>query len=168
MIPQSTDPKLWYPSATKLPLLGHSSPGTVTQRNLIVIHCTGGSTMDGAYQTFKASVSPNRTSAHFIIDRVGVVFQLLPINETAWHASSCNSRSIGIEHVAVPVKQPANDFQYQASARLLRWLCAQMGIECNASTVVGHCFASPADHHTCPTDAVDVDRLVEIAQNLEL
>ena len=116
-----------YPKATvDLLPLDHSAAGTAV-RNLIVLHVTAGPSAQSAINTFKASVAPHRVSAHFCIDRDGTVYQLVDTGRTAWHASQVNSRSIGIEHAAIPEKLPLTDAQYTASAALVAWLCAELG-----------------------------------------
>lgn len=153
-----------YPNAVWKPLTGHSAPGTFGQRNLIVLHITGGSTMDGAFQTFLTSVAPKRVSAHFIIDRDGTIYQLLSLDETAWHAASVNLHSIGIEHVAIPVKLMATEEQYTASALLVRWLCGHLGIPVDRAHVREHCEASPGDNHPlCCHASLDIDRVVSLS-----
>lgn len=159
----NTEP-IQYPKAVWKPLGGHSAIGTLAQRNTIVLHITAGSTMDGAFETFKASVSPNRVSAHFIIDRDGTVYQLMSISETAWHASAVNAHSVGIEHVAVPGSLPATEAQYAASAALVKWLCGMMGIPIDRNHVRGHNEASPIDKHPlCCSGALSADRVVSMA-----
>jgi len=74
-------------------------------------------------------------------------YQLVDTGRTAWHASQVNSRSIGIEHAAIPDKLPVTDAQYAASAELIAWLCGELGIPCDADHVVGHNQASPKDGH---------------------
>jgi len=153
-----------YPKAKWTPLLGHSAPGTLAQRNLIVLHITQGSTAAGAVATFRASQAPARVSAHFVVDRDGTVYQLLDLRDTAWHASAVNSRSIGIEHVAIAGTLMATDAQYQASADLVAWLCGQMAILCNRQCIRTHNEASPQDRHIlCCTGALDPDRVVKLA-----
>lgn len=153
-----------YPKAVWIPLLGHSATGTIAQRNLVVLHITAGSTAEGAIETFKASVKPNRVSAHFVVERDGTVIQLLSISDTAWHASQANSRSIGVEHVAIPEKLMATEAQYEASAELVSWLCGQMGIPIDREHVQGHHEASAVDGHVlCCEGALSADRVVEMA-----
>jgi N-acetyl-anhydromuramyl-L-alanine amidase AmpD len=49
-----------------------------------------------------------RFSAHFLIDRLGNIYQLVPLNKQAWHAGEsllsgrdkCNQWCIGIEHIS--------------------------------------------------------------------
>lgn len=158
-----TEP-IQYPNAVWKPLGGHSAAGTLAQRNTIVLHITAGSTMEGAFQTFKASVAPKRVSAHFIIDRDGTVYQLMSISETAWHASAVNAHSVGIEHVAVPGSLPATEEQYAASALLVQWLCGMMNVPIDRNHVRGHNEASPADgHKLCCSGALSADRVVSMA-----
>lgn len=156
-----------YQPAKWTPLLGHSLPGSIEQRNTVVLHVTDGSTAEGAIAWFRQSKAPNRISAHFVIDRDGTVYQLLDIRDTAWHASACNSHSIGIEHAAIAGKLMATDAQYEASAKLVAWCCKQMGVAVDRAHVREHCEASPADGHTlCCYGALDPDRVVAMAAAL--
>ena len=152
----------WYPEAVVQLLKDHSAPGTLAQRNLIVLHITSGPTAYSAIQTFINSVHPNRVSAHFVIDRDGTVYQLLSIEDTAWHASAVNSRSIGIEH-AGSLALPCTDAQYAASAALISWCCNQIGVPCDREHVRTHNECSPQDGHPgCCTDALDPDRVIAL------
>jgi N-acetyl-anhydromuramyl-L-alanine amidase AmpD len=151
---------LWYPLAVAQPLTDHSAPGTVAQRNLVVLHITDGSTAYSAIQTFIASQHPNRVSAHFVIDRDGTVYQLVPLSDTTWHASQVNSRSVGIEHAGSKL-QPCTDAQYAASSELVKWVCSALGVSLDREHVVTHNEASPQDGHVgCCTDGLDPDRVV--------
>ena len=154
-----------YPKA-KLDLLplDHSADGTMA-RNLIVLHITAGPSAQSAINTFKASVAPHRVSAHFCIDRDGAVYQLVDTVRTAWHASQVNSRSIGIEHAAIPERLPLTDAQYVASAALVAWLCAELQIPCDSDHVMGHNQASPADGHVgCCEPTLSVEKVIEAAR----
>ncbi len=163
---QPTEPIL-YPNAVWKPLTGHSSPGTLAQRKLIVLHITAGSTMVGAFNTFQGSLAPHRVSAHFIIDRDGTIYQLLSLSETAWHASAVNGHSIGIEHVGVPQTLMCTTEQYSASALLVKWLCEKLGLPLDRTHVVDHSEASPADGHIlCCKGALSPDHVVEMAAEL--
>ena len=153
-----------YPKA-KLDLLplDHSAEGVGT-RNLIVLHITAGPSAQSAINTFKASVAPHRVSAHFCIDRDGTVYQLVDTARTAWHASQVNSRSIGIEHAAIPGKLALTDAQYAASAALVAWLCGELRIPCDSGHVMGHNQASPADGHVgCCEPTLSVDKVIAAA-----
>lgn len=130
----------------------------------MVLHITEGSTAAGAIATFRASVAPNRVSAHFVIDRTGQITQLLDIRETAWHASQANAHSIGIEHAAIAGRLLATEEQYAASAALVKWCCDQMGVPVDRAHVRTHNEASPRDGHVlCCTGALDPDEVVRRA-----
>lgn len=185
-------PGLIYPGAIWKPLMYHSEYGTLDAKNQLTAHITEGTTANGAFATFMASQHPNRTSAHVIIDRdeLATVYQILPFTDVAYHASQVNWHSIGIEHVALsqagadlynkadaeaiaagkikpftylPVTEP----QYKASAKLMAWLCKQLGFACDRAHIRSHAEASPADHHDlCCSGALDLDRLVAMAAAL--
>lgn len=79
----------------------HASPnhrsrdGAVIDR--IILHATGGDELRSAINTFR---SPDRTSAHYLIDRAGDVIQMVELDRAAQHAgASQNKRSVGIEIV---------------------------------------------------------------------
>ena len=144
--------------------------GAVIDR--IVIHITaGGPRIDGTIAWFqdgerrdpKTGRQAGPSSAHYIIGRDGEVVQMVRNADTAYHASSANSRSIGIEHNAnKPYRLNRRDLpptqeQYQASAHLVAWLAAQYGIPLDREHIVGHVEATPGDNHDCPTTYWDWD-----------
>lgn len=69
----------------------------------IVMHYTGGGSLEGSVQWLRNPVS--KASAHVVIGRDGAIVQLVPFNKVAWHAgkstwkgrSGLNKYSIGIE-----------------------------------------------------------------------
>lgn len=170
----------WCPFADQRPLpLDHSDlrPQPPTE---IVLHITEGTTAGGAFATFAASVEPERVSAHFIVGRTGSIWQCVPLSRVAWHASQVNYHSIGVEHVALSaagaadlnrrhpsgapfVELPATGAQYAASARLLKWLCAEAAIPADRQHIRTHNEASPADDHVfCCTGALNPDQVVAL------
>jgi len=156
-----------YPGATLHPLKPDhfSPPAPGIPKDTIVLHITEGSTAAGAIATFETSQAPRRVSAHFVIDRDGTVYQLVEANACAWHASECNARSIGIEHVAEAGKLLATNAQYKASANLVAWLCTLFTIPCDRQHVRTHNEASPKDGHVmCCTGALNPDLVVKMAQ----
>jgi N-acetyl-anhydromuramyl-L-alanine amidase AmpD len=154
-----------YPDAKWEPLVDHSAPGLLSNRNLIILHITEGSSAASAIATFRASVHPHRVSAHFVIDRDGTVYQLVDLNDTTWHASQVNSRSVGIEHAATAEGLAATEEQYVASSKLVAWLCGVLKIPCDRTHVKSHNEASPTDGHVlCCTGGLDPDKVVTLAQ----
>jgi hypothetical protein len=107
-----------------------------TPIDMIVMHFTDGSTAQGAINRF---LNPaEKVSAHYIIERNGDIYQMVQDTDRAWHAKTANSRSIGIEHVAVEDQQMA-PAQEQSSVALIRWLMATYNIP--KSGITGHRFA---------------------------
>ncbi len=106
----------WERSPNHSGLLHDEVPDT------IVIHYTGGSTMEGAIHTLTNPLS--QASAHLVIDRDGSTTQLVPFNIIAWHAGrseheatgrkQLNNFSIGIELVNAGPLQKISDAEYMS------------------------------------------------------
>ena len=88
-------------------------------------------------------------SAHFVVDRNGMITQFVPVSRRAWHAGeseweghdNCNDFSIGIEIIGDEQK-PFDNNQYRETARLCRVLMeAHPGI--GAERIVGHADIAP-------------------------
>lgn len=172
-----------YPGATRF-VPAHARNFRVGRRagaviDRIVIHITaGGPRIDGTIGWFQDGVRIDRetgkragpSSAHYIVGRDGEVVQMVRDADTAYHASSANSRSIGIEHNAnKPYRRNRRDLpptmeQYQASAHLVAWLAAQYGIPLDRTHVIGHIEASPGDNHDCPSSYWDWDTYMQCVQ----
>ena len=141
--------------------------GAVIDR--IVIHITaGGPKIDGTIGWFQNPAA--KVSSHYVVGRDGEVVQMVRDADTAYHASSANSRSIGIEHNAnKPYKLnkrdlPPTEPQYAGSARLVAWLCATHGVPVDRDHIVGHKEASPGDNHDCPSSYWNWDRYMDLVK----
>ncbi|QSX77003.1 N-acetylmuramoyl-L-alanine amidase [Lysobacter solisilvae] len=170
-----------YPGASRF-APAHSNNFRVGRRrnaavDRIVIHITaGGPNINGTISWFQngsrvtSKGKPNRSSAHYIVGRDGEVVQMVRNADTAHHASAVNPRSIGIEHNANKPSRgnardlPPTDPQYEASARLVAWLCQQYALPIDREHIVGHFEASPRDNHDCPSDYWDWDRYMACVQ----
>jgi AmpD protein len=85
-------------------------------------------------------------SAHFLIDRLGVITQYVSVDDRAWHAgqscwrgrSNCNDDSVGIELEGLDggTFEPA---QYNS----LTWLCQAVAAVCPVRHVAGHEHIAP-------------------------
>jgi hypothetical protein len=106
----------------------------------IVIHYTTSRNIEGTISHFKNGTP--RTSAHYIIGQDGVLVQMVPDSERAWHAgnSQMNARSIGIEHVAA-VGDRITTAQAQKSIALVKWLMSQYGVP--KANVIPHVCVKP-------------------------
>jgi N-acetyl-anhydromuramyl-L-alanine amidase AmpD/uncharacterized protein YycO len=126
--------------------------------NRVVIHITdGGANINGTVGWFQ---NPNQTnskgkpihvSAHYVVGQNGEVVQMVRDNDVAWHASSANGDSIGIEHVANTRGLMPTQAEYCASAALTRWLCDTYSIPIDRTHILGHAEADTRTSHTnCP------------------
>ena len=99
----------------------------------IVLHYTQGSTAQGAINWFLNN--PKSTSAHYIIDRNGYIYQMVRDSEAAHHCKGANRDSIGIEHVAL-TNQALTADQERSTIALIRWLMSAYSIP--AENIEGH------------------------------
>jgi N-acetylmuramoyl-L-alanine amidase-like protein/zinc carboxypeptidase len=110
---------------------------------VIVQHYTVTDSFPPVYNTF----APNRPDpelnelpgvcAHFVIDRDGTIYQLVPLELMCRHAVGLNWTAIGIEHVGTSDAQVMdNARQRAASLRLTRALQGRYGI--STRNVIGH------------------------------
>lgn len=84
--------------------------------DMIIIHYTGMQTAEMALKRLCEQTSP-RVSAHYFIDKKGIIYQLVDEKHRAWHAGisywegirDINSRSIGIE-----LDNKGHEFGYHA------------------------------------------------------
>jgi N-acetylmuramoyl-L-alanine amidase len=60
-------------------------------------------------QCFKVLHDLRGLSVHFLLDVDGTVYQTLDLKERAWHATSSNSRSVGIEIANIGAYAPGNE-----------------------------------------------------------
>lgn len=105
--------------------------------------------LDVAAHVSFAGLDGLRVSAHFVVDRKGVITQFVPMRWCAWHAGEsewegrpdCNDYSIGIEMIGDEAHS-FTDSQYRETARLCRVLMeAYPGI--SAERIVGHADIAP-------------------------
>ncbi|EFL41934.1 peptidoglycan recognition protein family protein, partial [Streptomyces griseoflavus] len=92
-----------------------------------------------------------QVSAHYVIrSSDGEVTQTVRDRDTAWHARSANSSSLGIEHEGW-VDDPSwfTDSMYRSSAALTRHLCDTYGIPKDRTHIRGH-SELPDNDHTDP------------------
>lgn len=97
-----------YPQASRFEQAKwYRTPSSPRQINRIVIHITdGGPNINNTIAWFKNPVEKDGTSrkvsAHYIVGQNGEVVQMVKHSDVAYHASSANNDSIGIEHNANP------------------------------------------------------------------
>jgi beta-N-acetylhexosaminidase len=119
---------------------------------VIVEHYTASNSFSSAWSTF-ASDTPDPelhelpgTCAHFVIDRDGTIYQLVPLNTMCRHTVGLNWTAIGIEHVGTSdASILQNPKQIAASLRLTLWLMHRFGI--SLPNVIGHNESLTSRYH---------------------
>ena len=119
---------------------------------VIVEHYTVTSSFQPVWNTFANNTRDPElgelpgTCAHFVIDRDGTIYQLVPRSIMCRHTVGLNYTAIGIEHVGSSDGEILrNAKQMAASLRLTRWLRCRYGI--GPSNVIGHSESVSSPYH---------------------
>lgn len=120
--------------------------------HVIVIHYTLTTTFAQAFNTFAPDVPDSElherpgTCAHFVVDRDGTIYQLVPLRLMCRHTVGLNWTAIGIEHVGTSDAEVLGDAaQMRSSLRLTRWLRCRQGIA--TKNVIGHAESLSSPYH---------------------
>jgi N-acetylmuramoyl-L-alanine amidase len=124
----------------------------LTGPKVIVEHYTETTTFEAAYNTFAADTPdselhelPN-VCAHFVVDKDGTIYQLVPLTLRCRHTVGLNYTAIGIEQVGTSDADILhNPPQLKASLRLTNWLRCRFGID--VSNVIGHNESLSSPYH---------------------
>jgi len=115
----------------------------VLRPRAIVEHVTATDSFSSVYSTFAADVPDAElhelpgTCAHFVVDRDGTIYQLVPLNVMCRHTVGLNWVAIGIEHVGVSDAEVMRDAaQMRSSLALTVWLMWRYRIR--LANVIGH------------------------------
>ena len=111
---------------------------------MIVLHWTASRSLMGTYNAFNKSILPSgrknltgasslNVSSHFLVDRNGTIYQLLPDTTFARHVIGLNYCSIGIENVGSN-DYPLTKAQLIANEKLVRYLSKKYKIQ----YLIGH------------------------------
>lgn len=112
---------------------------------MIVIHWTEIPTLEKSFNTFNpVKLSGKRTdiqaagtlnvSAHFLVDRDGVIYRLMPETVMARHVIGLNHVAIGIENVGGTAETPLTKAQLKSNIFLVKYLSKKHPVE----YVIGH------------------------------
>jgi beta-N-acetylhexosaminidase len=124
----------------------------LTHPHVIVEHYTASDSFASAWSTF-AHDAPDvelhelpGTCAHFVIDRDGTIYQLVPLTTICRHTVGLNWTAVGIEHVGTSDGEILrNPKQLRASLRLTLWLMHRFGI--SLPNVIGHSESLTSPYH---------------------
>jgi len=84
--------------------------------------------------------------SHFVIDRDGTIYQLVPLGIMCRHTVGLNYTAFGIEHVGMSdADVMSNKRQMDASLRLTRWLRCRYSI--GVGNVIGHSESLSSKYH---------------------
>ena len=119
---------------------------------VIVEHYTASTTFASTWNTF-ASDAPDSelhqlpgTCAHFVVDRDGTIYQLVPLTTMCRHTVGLNWTAIGIEHVGTSDAAILGDArQMRASLQLTLWLMHRYNI--SLPNVIGHAESLTSPYH---------------------
>lgn len=111
---------------------------------MVVVHWTAIDSFEESYKTMRDATlpgsranigakSPLNVSAHYLVDRDGTIYQLLPDTVFARHVIGLNYHAIGIENVGSP-KCPLTPQQLKANEKLIRHLASKYPIR----WMIGH------------------------------
>jgi len=111
---------------------------------MIVLHFTGFGTIKSIHEYFNAptieesrqinkKVSALNVGAHYLIDRDGSIYQLIPDTLLARHVIGLNYCAIGVENIGSE-KEPLTEAQVISNAKLVRYLASKYKIE----YLIGH------------------------------
>jgi N-acetylmuramoyl-L-alanine amidase len=119
---------------------------------VIVEHYTASNSFSSAWNTF-ASDAPDAelherpgTCAHFVIDKDGTIYQLVPLSTICRHTVGLNWTAIGIEHVGTSDASILhNPRQLASSLALTLWLMHRYDIA--LPNVIGHNESLTSRYH---------------------
>jgi N-acetylmuramoyl-L-alanine amidase len=118
---------------------------TLTPR-MIVSHWTAIPTLEGSFRAFNSPLLPNvrpelqkqsalNVGIHYLVDRDGTIYRLMPDTTFARHVIGLNHCAIGIENVGDGDKHPLTEAQLAANVAIVRYLKAQFP---NIRYLIGH------------------------------
>jgi N-acetylmuramoyl-L-alanine amidase len=120
--------------------------------HVIVEHYTATTTFAPVWATFAADTPDAElgelpgTCAHFVIDRDGTIYQLVPLDTMCRHTVGLNWTAIGIEHVGTSDASILDDpAELDASLRLTLWLMSRFHI--SLPNVIGHAESLTSPYH---------------------
>lgn len=112
---------------------------------IIVLHWTVFPTLEEAFEAFREPTLPDyrpdiedisglNVSSHFMVDRDGTIYRLMPETIMARHIIGLNHCAIGIENVGGTEKNPLTQAQLESNIWLVRYLHQKY----NSEYLIGH------------------------------
>ena len=124
----------------------------LTSPRVIVEHYTASQSFSSTYNYFYGDTPDVELGelpgvcSHFVIDRDGTIYQLVPLTTMCRHTVGLNYTAVGIEHVGTSDAEIlSNPRQMQASLALTLWLMQQKHIQLR--NVIGHSESLTSPYH---------------------
>jgi beta-N-acetylhexosaminidase len=124
----------------------------VLHPKVIVEHYTASESFGATWNAFAADAPDPElgelpgTCAHFVVDKDGTIYQLVPLNVMCRHTVGLNAVAIGIEHVGTSDAEVLHDAaQLRSSLLLTRWLMTKFRI--TLANVIGHNESLSSPYH---------------------
>jgi hypothetical protein len=126
---------------------------TITPK-MVVLHWTVIPTMEETFTAFNPAQLPGRrqdvmtagalnVSSHYLVDRDGTIYQLLPELTLARHVIGLNHSAIGIENVGGGAELPLTNAQLASNVAIVRYLAGKYDI----GYLIGHYEYAEFDGH---------------------
>ncbi len=126
---------------------------TITPR-MIVLHWTVYASLEESYDAFRDPVLPDyrpelegisglNVSSHYLVDRDGAIYQLMPDTLMARHVIGLNHCAIGIENVGGTGEYPLTKAQLKSNIWLVKYLAKNYPIE----YLIGHSEYTQFEDH---------------------
>jgi N-acetylmuramoyl-L-alanine amidase len=126
----------------------HQDPAAndvIIQPKIIILHWTGIPSFASTWNYFNrtraeaarvelAAAGEVNVSAHFLVDRDGTIYRVMPETWMARHCIGLNHVAIGIENVGDGEKFPLTEAQVKSNAALVRYLAGKYPI----THLIGH------------------------------
>lgn len=112
---------------------------------MVVLHWTAIPTFEGSFDAFYNAKLPNwrpdienvsglNVSTHFLVDRDGTIYRLMPETTMGRHVIGLNHCAIGVENVGGTKETPLTNAQLKSNIWLVKYLAKKYDIE----YVIGH------------------------------
>ena len=112
---------------------------------MIVLHWTAIPTFEGSYDAFYKTKLPSwrpdienvsglNVSTHFLVDKDGTIYRMMPENYMGRHVIGLNYSAIGIENVGGIEESPLTKQQLKANIKLVKYLARKYDID----YLIGH------------------------------
>lgn len=141
----------------------------------IVDHIMSGSLL-GTDSWFLNSAS--QASSHFGIGKNGEIHQYVSLDDVSWANGIVNrpnwnllQSGVNPNYTTITIEHEGDsgdvftEAQYNSTLALHKWLIAELGIEVNTDTIIGHYRINSVDKANCPGTGFPWDRLFKDLKN---